>query len=125
MYRCTWTDWIRDYYFTIFKRFRFHASTQKRLRCVFKSFHYIHRFQKVAFSVSVFVRYVWTEGESAKKTLHFQTNPYTCGRGLNFRRCKKTLKKCQSVQTLRPPTKHLPAPERKRFNVKFAKRSQV
>ena len=43
-----------------------------------------YRFQKVAFLVSVFAGYVWTEGESAKKTLRFQTNQYTCGRGLKL-----------------------------------------
>ena len=81
MHRCTWMDWIRDYYVIVFKRFRFHASTRKRYCCVFKSFHSGDRFQKVAFSMSVFAGYVWTEGEPTKKTLHFQTNPYTSGRG--------------------------------------------
>ena len=67
----------------VFKLFRLRASTRIRTRCVCKSFHSGDRFQRFAVTVGVFTVYVWTLSVTATQCLRIQTNPYTCGRGLN------------------------------------------
>ena len=68
------------------RRFRkvpvFTVHTVKRKRRFQKIPFCRERFQKFAFSVTVFIGYVWTEDVSAKKKLRFQTKTDTCGRGL-------------------------------------------
>ena len=67
----------------VFKRLRLRASTRIRTCCVFKSFHTRDRFQKFTVTVGVFTGYVWTLSVTATKCLRMQTNPDTCGQGLN------------------------------------------
>ena len=51
----------------------------------FKSFHSGERFQKFAVTVCLFAGCVWTKAGSVTKCLRIQTNPDTCGKGLNKR----------------------------------------
>ena len=60
----------------------FSVHTETRKRRFKKKLHSGERFPKVAFSVTVLIGYVWTEGVSAKKKLRFQTKTDTCGRDL-------------------------------------------
>ena len=45
-------------------------------------FHFGKRFQKFAFSVTVFIEYVWTGGKNGKKLLRFQTKRIRADRAL-------------------------------------------
>ena len=54
-------DWVQYCYVIFFEKYRFHPSTRKHENGVLKKFHSGERFQKVAFSVTVFIEYVWTE----------------------------------------------------------------
>ena len=56
-----------------FRKVPFPPSTRKHENGVFKTFHSGERFQKVAFSATVFIGYVWTEAVSAAINLRFQT----------------------------------------------------
>ena len=78
---------------TILIRHRFSISSVfpcphvKTKTAFFKKFHSGERFQKVAFSVAVFIGYVWTEAVSVTKKWRFQMKTDnlktdTCGRGL-------------------------------------------
>ena len=55
------------------------ASTQFRIRSVFKNFRSGERIQKVGDSYAGYTWYVWTEAESGKK-LRIQEYPDTCER---------------------------------------------
>ncbi len=85
-YTSEWVD-INFHRFTssFSNRCGYSASTRIRTRCVFKSFHSGDRFQKFAVTVCVFAGCVWTLSVTATKCLRIQTNPDTCGRGLNFK----------------------------------------
>ena len=60
----------------VFEKFRFSPSTRTHENGVLKKLHYWERFLKVAFSVTLFIGYMWAEGVAAKKKLRFQTE--TC-----------------------------------------------
>ena len=68
----------------VFQNLRLQASTRNRIRCVFKNLHSGERFQKFAVTVCVFAGYVWTKAGSVIKCFRIQTNPDTCGQGLNY-----------------------------------------
>ena len=48
-----------------------------------QKFYSRERFEKVPFSLIVFIRYVWTEVVSVKKKLRFQLEADTCRQGLS------------------------------------------
>ena len=56
--------------------------TRIRNGCVFKSIHFGLHFQIVAFSWTVFIVSVQTEGENGTIWLRFQMKTYPCNRGL-------------------------------------------
>ena len=68
--------WIQYWYVIVFEKFRFPPCTRKHENDVFKNSILESVLKKSAFSVTVFIGYVWTETVSATKT-------DTCVRGLS------------------------------------------
>ena len=74
--------WIQHCDVIVFEKFCFqppHENMKKEFSKIFIPESAL----KVAFSFTVFTGYVWTEGQSAKKKLRFQTKTDTGGRDLS------------------------------------------
>ena len=58
-------DIWRQRFHSVYENIRLRPSTRRRIKGVFKFIHFGERFRIYAFTVSVFIVFVWTEGLNA------------------------------------------------------------
>ena len=58
----TGADILRQRFHSVYENIRLRPSTRRRIDGVFKVIHFGERFRISAFTVSVFIVFVWTEG---------------------------------------------------------------
>ena len=61
----TGADIWRHRFHSVYENIRLRPSTRRRIKGVFKFIHFGERFRIYAFTVSVFIVFVWTEGLNA------------------------------------------------------------